>query len=247
MSKLLLTRSVVQRKIFSVQCTRALVRPAASRTAVRSLASCHSNRHDITSTFPKFTLFHARGYSVSGTKFGVASHLPSMQIFPYKDLNALQVKSCEEYSDRRLFGTKDGSRFDWVSFGEFGDMVTKFRAVLRAHEVGVDDKVALICNNRVEWAVAYFGIMGVGAQIVPMYEAQTEKDWRYIINDSEAKLVLVANEVIYKKVSPLINTEPHLQSVLSIDSDPQLLHSYGYWMEKVSPEKGKVFKVNIIL
>ena len=175
----------------------------------------------------------SRSFTSSCARLGAAAHLQSMQIFPHKDLNHLQTEACKTYSDRKLFGTKDGSRFNWTTFGEFGDMVTKFRAVLRAHEIGVNDKVALICNNRLEWAVAYFGIMGVGAQIVPMYEAQAEKDWRYIIHDSEAKLVLVANESIFEKVSPLVNDEPFLQSVLSIDSDPQLLHSYGYWMNKV--------------
>ena len=181
------------------------------------------------------SLLGCRAFSGSASSLnGSVNDLPSMKMFPYKDLSSLQEESCKEYADRKLFGTKDGSRFNWTSFGEFGDMVTKFRAVLRAHDVGVDDKVALICNNRLEWAVAYFGIMGVGAQIVPMYEAQTEKDWNYIIHDSEAKLVIVANETIYEKVSPLINTEKTLQSVLCLDTDSQYMHSYDYWMEKVS-------------
>jgi long-subunit acyl-CoA synthetase (AMP-forming) len=34
-----------------------------------------------------------------------------------------------------------------------------------------------------------------------MYEAQTEKDWRYIITDSNSKLIIAANEAIYQKVT----------------------------------------------
>ena len=33
-----------------------------------------------------------------------------------------------------------------------------------------------------------------------MYEAQMEKDWRYIITDSNSKLIIAANEAIYQKV-----------------------------------------------
>jgi acyl-CoA synthetase (AMP-forming)/AMP-acid ligase II len=43
------------------------------------------------------------------------------------------------------------------------------------HQVGRGDKVAIISNNRVEWAVAMYAVTGVGAQLVPMYEAQLKK------------------------------------------------------------------------
>lgn len=176
-----------------------------------------------------------RNYSSSSNRMNgsVAPMCKSLEIFPYKDLVSLQRESCVTHRDKRLFGTKDGARFEWTTYGEFDDLVTRFREVLKAHQIGINDKVAVICNNRVEWAVAYYGIMGVGAQIIPMYEAQPEKDWQYIIHDSEAKLVLCANDTIYEKVAPMVETERKLQSVLSIDSDSQLLHSYGYWMGKV--------------
>jgi acyl-CoA synthetase (AMP-forming)/AMP-acid ligase II len=35
--------------------------------------------------------------------------------------------------------------------------------------------VAIISNNRLEWAVTMYACQGLGAQIVPMYEAQLEK------------------------------------------------------------------------
>jgi hypothetical protein len=41
-----------------------------------------------------------------------------------------------------------------------------------------------------------------------MYEAQAEKDWKFIINDSDSKLVLVATERIYEKTQHYINKVP---------------------------------------
>ena len=38
------------------------------------------------------------------------------------------------------------------------------------------------------------------------YEAQLEKDWKYIIENSDAKLIVTANESIYAKVTPYVNT-----------------------------------------
>jgi hypothetical protein len=48
-----------------------------------------------------------------------------------------------------------------------------------------------------------------------MYEAQAEKDWKFIINDSDSKLVLVANERAYEKAEHYIDKVP-----LSVSSRP---------------------------
>ena len=92
----------------------------------------------------------------------------------------MQQKSCalNEYND--LFGTmkvtQDGIKsFDWITYGEFNREVQKFRNVLVHHNIEKGDNVAVIANNRVEWAVACYACNGVGAAIVPMYEAQLEK------------------------------------------------------------------------
>jgi long-chain acyl-CoA synthetase len=98
------------------------------------------------------------------------------------------------------------------------------------------DKVALISNNRVEWATAMYAVTGIGAQLVPMYEAQLEADWKFIINDSDAKMALVANERIYDKVSTYIGNVGKLESVLSFDCDEQFMHSYHRWMKLVENE-----------
>lgn len=53
--------------------------------------------------------------------------------------------------------------------------------------------------------MAAFAAFSLGGQIVPMYEAQLEKDWKYILEDSDASVLLVANDSIYKKTSAWVN------------------------------------------
>ena len=43
-----------------------------------------------------------------------------------------------------------------------------------------------------------------GAQYVPMYEAQLPKEWEYILKDSGAKVLLVANSKIAEKCRPML-------------------------------------------
>lgn len=72
------------------------------------------------------------------------------------------MKSCEKFSDRPCFGSRSekGDKYDWISYQEFGRRVQKFRNVLTHHKIGPGDKVAIISNNRVEWAVAFYAVTG---------------------------------------------------------------------------------------
>jgi long-chain acyl-CoA synthetase len=145
--------------------------------------------------------------------------------------------AAEAYASRNAFGTRNGDKFDWTTYKELGVMVQRFRNVLAHHNVGRGDKVSIISNNRLEWAVAMYAVTGVGAQLVPMYEAQLEKDWQFIIKDSDSKMVLCATEKVYDKVKHYVGAVGVVQSVLCFDSSDEYLHSYKRWMQLVKDEK----------
>lgn len=68
------------------------------------------------------------------------------------------------------------------------------------------------------------------------YEAQLEKDWKFIIENSGAKMILVANDKIYDKVKGYVGTVGQVHSVLSFDASEDYLHSYKKWMNMASKE-----------
>src|SRR5262245_10657170 len=76
--------------------------------------------------------------------------------------------------------------------------------------IGRGDKVGIISNNRIEWAVIAYATYGLGAVIVPMYESQLEKDWEFIVRDSELKVLLVASADILRKVQDFPSKIPNL-------------------------------------
>ena len=82
-----------------------------------------------------------------------------------KCLIELHENATKKFGDNKCFGTRVGDTFEWISFKEFGRLVEKFRNVLIHHKIGKNDKVALISNNRVEWAVAFYEVNGVGGQV----------------------------------------------------------------------------------
>ena len=80
----------------------------------------------------------------------------------------MQQKACQLYANKPLFGTRVKNEYEWMKYSDFDSKVQLFRNVLSHHNIGKDDKVALISNNRVEWAVAMYAVAGMGGQLVPM-------------------------------------------------------------------------------
>jgi len=150
----------------------------------------------------------------------------------YKNLVELYEQSVENYAGRELFGTKVGNVWRWMTYGEFGRAVDAFRAGLAARGIGKGDKVACISNNRIEWAVAAYAVFGLGAVWVPMYEAQLEKEWQFIIKDCDAKALLVSTHAIYGKVKDWPGKVGKLEHVIAFEGSKDDKNTY----EAVSAE-----------
>ena len=97
-------------------------------------------------------------------------------------------RSTREYAGRELFGEKKDGQWRWMTYGQFGERVDDARSGLAQLGIVPGDRVAVISNNRSEWAIAAYATYTLGASYVPMYESQQEKEWEYILKDCGAKL-----------------------------------------------------------
>jgi len=135
----------------------------------------------------------------------------------YKTLVDVYESSLSAYGARDLFGTKKGGEWVWITYAEFGGLVERFRWGLASLGVQRGDRVAIVSNNRVGWAVAAHASYGVGAALVPMYEAQSPKDWEFVVRDCGAKALLVANEPVLAKAMPLLDAVPTLKNIVLLE------------------------------
>jgi long-chain acyl-CoA synthetase len=69
-----------------------------------------------------------------------------------------------------------------------------------------NDKVALVSWNTPQWLFADYGIQHLGAVSVPMYPTITEKDYAYILKDSDVKAVFVQDEDLHQKVTAALKS-----------------------------------------
>ena len=64
--------------------------------------------------------------------------------------------------------------------------------------------VCLISENRPEWMISDLSIMLSGSITVPAYTTYTERDYEYIIDDCNPKVIIVSNKDQFNKVKNII-------------------------------------------
>jgi long-chain acyl-CoA synthetase len=137
----------------------------------------------------------------------------------YTNLAAMFSEQMEKHRDKPLFGTRGPADWEWLSYGQFNELVAAARSGLAQLGIQAGDRVAVISNNRVEWAVCAYATYTHGAVYVPMYEAQLDKDWHFILQDSGAKACLVAGAHVEQRVRALQPTLSGLTHVINFDDD----------------------------
>ena len=146
----------------------------------------------------------------------------------YANLVDLWQQSTQKFAARNAFGSKTSAGWQWITYGEFKSQVDAFRAGLSELGIGLGDRVGLVSNNRVEWAVACYASLGLGAAIVPMYEAQPASEWAFILRDSGAKAVLAATPAIFEQLLAAKPEIPNLAHVLGMALPESDSRSYAH-------------------
>ncbi|MCA9529496.1 MAG: long-chain fatty acid--CoA ligase [Myxococcales bacterium] len=150
----------------------------------------------------------------------------------FRDLGEIFEASTKQHADRPLFGTKQAGQWLWLSYGEFRDQVERARAALAGLGVQKGDRVAVISDNRPEWAVGAYACYGLAAAYVPMYEAQRDKDWQFILDNCGAKVLFVANEDIAKRVEAFRGALEALREVVVFDGTGGAGMSFAELLER---------------
>lgn len=132
----------------------------------------------------------------------------------------LITHSTLRYADNPLIGQRSGSGdWSWTTYAEFSSLLDKARGGLAKLGVTSGDRVAIISDNRLEWAVGAYATYMLGAAWVPMYEAQTQKDWKFILRDCGAKVLFAATDGIRAQIEEIADDLPELSKIVVID-DP---------------------------
>ena len=110
-----------------------------------------------------------------------------------------------------------GDAVEELSTQEFFDRIRDLGLGLGALGVEPGDRVAILSDSRPEWVVADLAALTAGAVTAPIYPTLPEAQVRYILADSGARVVVVADETQAAKVRAVWDELPELSAMVIMD------------------------------
>jgi benzoate-CoA ligase len=108
-------------------------------------------------------------------------------------------------------------RGSWT-YGQLAARVGRFGHVLRKLGIEPEQRILLCLTDTIDWPTAFLGAIKAGVVAVPVNTLLAESDYRFMLADSRARLLVVSEE-LYPRFANLIGSCPDLKHVIVSGAD----------------------------
>ena len=138
---------------------------------------------------------------------------------PYRSIPDMFLKRVAKTPDGRAFAVPNATDtgIEWLTWQRVSERATAIAAGLHGLGVGLEDRVAILSNTRLEWVLADLGINCAGGATTTVYPTTEPEDAAYIVRDSGSK-VLIAEDP--RQALKLSGIETSVTHVVLIDGLP---------------------------
>ncbi|MDT7778345.1 MAG: long-chain acyl-CoA synthetase [Acidobacteriota bacterium] len=137
----------------------------------------------------------------------------------YPNIYSLFVEQVERYGDRDAFYVRRGDVWAGITWENFGREAHEFACALEARGLKPGGSVCILMGNVPEWPVADLGTIIAGGVSVGLYPTSSAEQCQYIINHSDAELVLVDTAVQLDKLLRVREALPKLKTIVVLDEE----------------------------
>src|ERR1051326_3466125 len=145
-----------------------------------------------------------------------------MSDHPQNIYDLLQHRATAAGDTHFLFSESDKRQFTYT---EFQAAVDRAAAMLASHGIGKGDVVSLLMPNSAEYIIAYFACWRLGALAGPVNSLLKEHEIEFVMNNSEAKAILVAREFV-PRIEGISEQLPHLKVVIAFDDEAEATEDF---------------------
>src|ERR1700742_2670341 len=136
-----------------------------------------------------------------------------------KTLADLLPLSAAQYGSHPAVRYKDGDAWVDRSFQQVLDIVKPLALGLVALGIEKGDRVSILGNTRPEWTYFDYAALSIGATVVPIYQTNSPEECAYVLENSDAKIVIVENDDQLAKVREVRAGLPQLDQVVMMVGD----------------------------
>jgi long-chain acyl-CoA synthetase len=131
-----------------------------------------------------------------------------------KTVADLLPKAAEIYGPSVAVQYKEGDRWLSNTFAEVREIVMPLALGLVELGVQKGDRVSILGNTRPEWTYFDFAALSIGATVVPIYQTNSPEECRYVLENSDSKVVVVEDAEQLEKVRQVRDQLPQLEQIV---------------------------------
>lgn len=143
-----------------------------------------------------------------------------------KSIGAMFYNRVKKYGDRVFLKAKGKGGYKDLSWNLVYKRAMGVGLGLMSMGLKAGERVAILSENRPEWAMSDLGILSVGAVDVPIYATNTPDQCAYILKDSGSRFLIVSNGQQLGKILKVRKQLDDVEKVIVMD----------YWEEYPYPE-----------
>jgi long-chain acyl-CoA synthetase len=131
----------------------------------------------------------------------------------------LLPKAAELYGPNVAVKYKQGDQWLSKTFAEVREIVMPLALGLVELGIQKGDRVSILGNTRPEWTYFDFAALSIGATVVPIYQTNSPEECRYVLENSDSKVVIVEDAEQLEKVRQVRDQLPQLEQVVLMTGD----------------------------
>ena len=114
-------------------------------------------------------------------------------------LGALFKNTCSQFADKKALLFKSEAGYGAWTWLELSRKVSAVATFFLANGVKSGDRIAILSENRPEWAVVDLAAQTIGAGTVPIYTSLTPAEIQFILLNSEASVLALSSKTLLEK------------------------------------------------
>ncbi|MCX5726661.1 MAG: AMP-binding protein [Candidatus Saganbacteria bacterium] len=164
-----------------------------------------------------------------------------------KTIKEIVEGSARKFGDYVALQMKHDDKYAGITFAEAETKIRNLGANLSEMGITHGDRVALLSENRPEWAISYLSIAYIGAVVVPLDALSKIEDLEPIINHSGAKGIIISDKFL-SEIKQRRDRLPDIQFIISLDAKenkPDILSFNALVKHKMPAPQNKVIEEDL--
>ncbi len=137
----------------------------------------------------------------------------------------------ETYSEHIVYRMPRNGQLYTLKYWQLLEYVRRIGRYLRELGLEKGDHIAIVGENRPEWAISYFSVPWIGGISVPLDARASFDTHKFIIDFAEVKAVIASGKFI-PAMKEIQEDVPHLKHVISMEDFESIFNKYARGVER---------------